>query len=106
MKLSRSVSWFLLVFGVWSWFIWITFVKNLWQDASGLAFDDAGDPTGYFWVHLLLAVTSFVLGTVIGVIGLRGVRALRRESGQGTGRGTDPGTDPGTGNGQETGSRS
>jgi ABC-type Fe3+ transport system permease subunit len=106
MKLSRSVSWFLLVFGVWSWFIWITFVKNLWQDASGLAFDDAGDPTGYFWVHLLLAVTSFVLGTVIGVIGLRAVRALRRESGQGTGRGTDPGTDPGTGNGQETGSRS
>ncbi|MGW0774362.1 SCO4848 family membrane protein [Streptomyces sp. NPDC002835] len=106
MKLSRSVSWFLLVFGVWSWFIWITFVKNLWQDASGLAFDDAGDPTGYFWVHLLLAVTSFVLGTVIGVIGLRGVRSLRRESGQGTGLGTDPGTDPGTGNGQETGSRS
>ncbi|UYQ63967.1 SCO4848 family membrane protein [Streptomyces peucetius] len=87
MKLSRSVSWFLLAFGVWSWFIWITFVKNLWQDASGLAFDDAGDPTGYFWVHLLLAVTSFVLGTVIGVIGLRGVRALRREHGQGT-RGT------------------
>jgi hypothetical protein len=106
MKLSRSVSWFLLVFGVWSWFIWISFAKNLWQDAGGLAFDDAGDPTGYFWVHLLLAVTSFVLGTVVGVIGLRGVRALRRESGQGTGRGTDPGTDAGTGNGQETGSRS
>jgi hypothetical protein len=79
MKLSRPVSWFLLAFGVWSWFIWITFVKNLWQDASGLAFDDAGDPTGYFWVHLLLAITSFVLGTVIGVIGLRGLRALRRE---------------------------
>ncbi|MEU0085604.1 hypothetical protein [Streptomyces sp. NPDC006274] len=98
MKLSRSVSWFLLVFGVWSWFIWITFVKNLWRDAGGLAFDDAGDPTGYFWVHLLLAVTSFVLGTVIGVIGLRGVRALRRGSGGGTG--------PGAVNGQETGSRS
>ncbi|GGY27416.1 hypothetical protein GCM10010363_05080 [Streptomyces omiyaensis] len=25
MKLSRRVSWFLLAFGVWSWFIWITF---------------------------------------------------------------------------------
>ncbi|GAA3073632.1 hypothetical protein GCM10017562_46750 [Streptomyces roseofulvus] len=59
---------------------WITFVKNLWNDGSGLAFDDAGDPTAYFWVHLLLAVTSFVLGTVIGVIGLRGVRASRRSS--------------------------
>ncbi len=79
MKLSRPASWFLLVFGVWSWFIWITFVKNLWQDGSGLAFDDAGEPTGYFWVHLLLAITSFLLGTVVGAIGLRGVRALRDE---------------------------
>jgi hypothetical protein len=80
MKLSRPVSWFLLVFGVWSWIIWITFVKNLVADASGLAFDDAGDPTAYFWVHLMLAVVSFVLGTVVGLIGLRGIRALRRNS--------------------------
>ncbi|RZU17196.1 hypothetical protein EV567_3634 [Streptomyces sp. BK239] len=79
MKLSRPVSWFLLAFGVWSWVIWITFVKNLIKDGSGLAFED-GDPTAYFWVHLLLAVVSFVLGTVIGVIGLRGLRALRRTS--------------------------
>jgi hypothetical protein len=80
MKLSRPVSWFLLAFGVWSWIIWITFVKNLVKDGSGLAFDDAGDPTAYFWVHLLLAVVSFVLGTVVGGIGLRGIRALRRTS--------------------------
>lgn len=79
MKLSRPVSWFLLAFGVWSWVIWVTFVKNLIKDGSGLAFDD-GHPTAYFWVHLLLAVVSFVLGTVIGGIGLRGVRALRRNS--------------------------
>lgn len=76
MKLSRPVSWFLLAFGVWSWFIWITFAKNLWQDGSGLAFDDAGHPTAYFWVHLLLAIASFLLGTAIGVIGFRGLRAL------------------------------
>ncbi|MBW8701364.1 hypothetical protein MBT84_17295 [Streptomyces sp. MBT84] len=80
MKLSRPVSWFLLAFGVWSWVIWITFVKNLWKDGSGLAFDDAGNPTAYFWVHLALAVVSFVLGTVIGALGLRGLRALRRTS--------------------------
>jgi hypothetical protein len=76
LALSRRVSWFLLAFGIWSWFIWITFVKNLWQDGSGLAFDDAGEPTGYFWVHLLLAIVSFLLGTAIGVIGFRGLRAL------------------------------
>jgi hypothetical protein len=79
MKLSRPVSWFLLAFGVWSWVIWVTFVKNLIKDGSGLAFDD-GHPTAYFWVHLTLAVVSFVLGTVIGGIGLRGLRALRRTS--------------------------
>lgn len=64
---------------VLSSFPWITFVKNLVKDGSGLAFED-GDPTAYFWVHLLLAIVSFVLGTVVGVIGLRGVRALRRTS--------------------------
>ncbi|MEW1693923.1 SCO4848 family membrane protein [Streptomyces sp. NPDC093249] len=78
MKLSRRVSWFLLAFGVWSWVIWVTFAKNLFKDASGLAFDDAGDPTAYLWVHLALAVTSFVLGTAVGVIGFRGVRAAEK----------------------------
>ncbi|MFE9117066.1 SCO4848 family membrane protein [Streptomyces sp. NPDC007172] len=76
MKISRRVSWFLLAFGVWSWVVWVTFAKNLWADASGLAFDH-GRPTAYFWVHLTLAVVSFALGTIIGVIGLRGVRADR-----------------------------
>ncbi|MEU9146402.1 hypothetical protein [Streptomyces sp. NPDC048349] len=80
MKLSRTASWFLLAFGVWTWFIWVSFVRNLWKDGSGQAFDAAGAPTAYFWVHLTLAVVSFLLGTAVGVIGLRGVRALRRTS--------------------------
>ncbi|GGW84273.1 hypothetical protein GCM10010297_01040 [Streptomyces malachitofuscus] len=79
MKLSRPVSLFLLAFGVWSWIIWITFVNNLVKDGSGLAFED-GNPTAYFFVHLTLAVVSFVWGTVIGGIGLRGLRALSRTS--------------------------
>jgi ABC-type uncharacterized transport system fused permease/ATPase subunit len=79
MKLSRRVCWFLVAFGVWSCCIWITFVKNLWADASGLAFH-AGHPTAYFWVHLLLAITSFILGTTIGALGLRGLRALRAQA--------------------------
>lgn len=78
MKLSRPISWFLLLFGLWSWLVWTTFVKNLFEDASGLAFDAAGAPTGYFWVHLSLAAASFALGTAIGIIGLRGLLAARR----------------------------
>jgi hypothetical protein len=77
MKLSRRVSWFLLAFGVWSWVIWVTFEKNLIKDASGLAFDH-GHPTAYFWIHTVLAIVSFLLGTVIGVIGWRGLRVPRR----------------------------
>ncbi|GAA2683245.1 hypothetical protein GCM10010400_53880 [Streptomyces aculeolatus] len=93
MHLSRRASWFLLAFGGWSWFIWITFVRNLWKDSSGLAFED-GDPTGYFWVHLTLAVTSFLLGTTIGWLGLRGVRAGRRAGGASAdaGAGAEEGT--------------
>ena len=56
--------------------------NSLWADGSGLAFDRAGEPTGYFWVHLLLAIVSFLLGTAIGVIGLRGLRALRARPGE------------------------
>lgn len=81
MKLSRRVSWFLVAFGVWSWIVWTTFVKNLWKDTSGLAFHhgDHSHPTAYFWIHLALAITSTILGTAIGVLGIRGLRALRRE---------------------------
>lgn len=81
MKLSRRVSWFLVAFGVWSWIVWTTFVKNLWKDASGLAFHhgDHSHPTAYFWIHLALAITSTILGTAIAVLGIRGLRALRRE---------------------------
>ncbi len=80
MKLTRPVSWFLAAFGVWSWVIWATFAKNLWKDSGSQAFvnGDHSQPTAFFWVHLLLAVTSFILGTAIGVLGLRGVLASRR----------------------------
>ncbi|MGY1437579.1 SCO4848 family membrane protein [Streptomyces reniochalinae] len=76
MKIGRLVSWFLFAFGIWSWVVWITFAKNLLKDASGLAFDN-GEPTAYFWVHLTLAIVSFLLGTAIGVLGFRGIRANR-----------------------------
>ncbi|MEV2255816.1 hypothetical protein AB0I94_35565 [Streptomyces sp. NPDC050147] len=42
MKLSRPVSWFLLAFGVWSWFIWITFHKQLTIKTS-----EPGEGTGH-----------------------------------------------------------
>ena len=74
--MSRRVSVFLFLFGVWSWFIWITFVKNLW--ASNQSWAPDGSATAFFVVHLVLAIVSFALGTIIGVIGWRGLRARKR----------------------------
>jgi hypothetical protein len=75
MRLTRRTSLFLLAFGVWSWVIWPTFAGNLWAGARSWAPD--GSPTAYFTVHAVLAVVSFALGTAIGVLGWRGLRAGR-----------------------------
>ncbi|SDF89171.1 hypothetical protein SAMN05216553_10446 [Lentzea fradiae] len=74
MKLSRPMSLFLVAFGVWSWVIWPTFLRNIWSDAR--SFDDG--PTPFFTVHLLLVIAPLVFGTVIGVLGVRGFLATRR----------------------------
>jgi ABC-type polysaccharide/polyol phosphate export permease len=71
---SRRVAWFLVAFGVWSWIIWPTFLKNIWKDPR--SWHDG--MTAFFTVHLLLTVVSLVLGTAIGVLGVRGLRFARR----------------------------
>ncbi|MGH3632136.1 MAG: SCO4848 family membrane protein [Sciscionella sp.] len=80
MRLSKTVSIFFVLFGVWSLWIWITLVVNISADPR--AFDSAGKPTAFFLVHLVLAIVSVILGLVIGGIGVRGLRSLRapRES--------------------------
>lgn len=75
MTLSRRASVFLLAFAVWSWVIWPTFMVNIWKDDRSFAADG---PTGFFVVHAVLVATSLILGTIIGVIGGRGLRALTR----------------------------
>nr|WP_246314822.1 hypothetical protein [Kineococcus aurantiacus] len=71
--MSKPVSWFLVLFGVWSWFIWPNFLRNIWGDPR--SFDDGAQP--FLLVHLVLVVVSLVLGTAIAVIGVRGLRGLR-----------------------------
>ena len=73
MVVSRRVAWFLVAFGVWSWVIWPTFLKNIWKDDR--SWHDG--PTGFFLVHLALTVVSLALGTVIGLLGVRALRAVR-----------------------------
>ena len=72
MVLTRRAAGFLLAFGVWSWIIWPTFLKNIWNDDRSFA--PGGGATGFLVVHALLTVASLAFGTAIGVLGYRGLR--------------------------------
>ena len=71
MVVSKRVAWFFVAFGVWSWIIWPTFLKNIWADKRSWNHG----MTSFFGVHLVLTVVSLTLGTLIGVYGLRALRA-------------------------------
>lgn len=75
MLLTRRWSLLLLAAGVWSWVIWPRFGTAIWADGRAFA---GGAPTAFFWVHAVLIVVSLALGTVLGGLGVRGLRAGRR----------------------------
>jgi hypothetical protein len=72
--LSKRAAWFLVAVGAWSWVIWPTFLKNIWKDPR--SWHDG--PTGFFLVHLVLTAVSLAIGTAVGWLGARGLRAGRR----------------------------
>ena len=72
--LSRRWSAFLLVAGAWNWLIWPRFAKAIWDDPRAWHGDS---PTSFLWVHAVLIVTALAIGTVIAVLGIRGLRAPR-----------------------------
>ncbi|GID94415.1 SCO4848 family membrane protein [Amorphoplanes digitatis] len=71
MVLSRRWSAFLVAVGVWTWLIWPRFGLAIWKDDR--SFDDGG-PTSFLWVHALLIGASLVIGTTVGVLGVKAWR--------------------------------
>ena len=65
---------FLVLVAVWSWVIWPRFAVAIWADERAWHGDT---PTSFLWVHAVLIVASLVLGTAVGVLGVRGWRASR-----------------------------
>lgn len=76
MTLSKRVSGFLIGFGIWSWIIWPTFLRNIWKDPRSFH----SGPTGFLLVHLGLTVVSLALGSAVGVLGILGWRAAGKQS--------------------------
>jgi hypothetical protein len=74
MVLTRRWAFFLVGVGVWTWAIWPRFGVAIWNDERAWA---SGTPTAFLWVHALLITASLVIGTAVGVLGVKALRAQR-----------------------------
>lgn len=77
MVLSRRWAFFLVAVGVWTWLIWPRFGLAIWDDKRAWSSGTVGEgsPTSFLWVHALLITASIAIGTTVGVLGVRGLRA-------------------------------
>jgi hypothetical protein len=73
--ISRRWAAFLMAVGVWTWLIWPRFALAIWADDRSFS---NGVPTSFLWVHAVLIVASLVIGTIVGVLGVRAWRAAGR----------------------------
>jgi hypothetical protein len=71
---SKRWAWFFIGFAVWSWVIWPVFLKNIWKDSRSWH----EGMTAFFAIHLMLTVVSLGLGSSIGMLGIRTVRAAKQ----------------------------
>ena len=74
MVITRRWVVLLTAVGVWTWLIWPRFALAIYRDDRSFA---AGRPTSFLWVHAVLIVASLVIGTAVGVLGVRAWRASR-----------------------------
>ncbi|AEV88653.1 membrane protein [Actinoplanes sp. SE50] len=61
--------------GVWTWVIWPRFGLAIYRDERSFAH---GSPTAFLWVHAVLIAASLVIGSTVGVLGVRAWNAVRR----------------------------
>ncbi|GAA1042314.1 hypothetical protein GCM10009557_68030 [Virgisporangium ochraceum] len=66
---------FLVGVGVWTWVIWPRFGLAIWNDDRAWRSDT---PTSFLWVHALLIGASLAVGTAVGVLGVKALRARSR----------------------------
>jgi hypothetical protein len=77
--LTRGWSVFLVAVGVFNWVIWPRFAVAIWDDkrawTGGVG---SSSPTSFLLVHAVLIVAAVTTGSIVGVLGIRGLLAHRR----------------------------
>jgi hypothetical protein len=76
--ITRRWAVFLVLVGVWTWLIWPRFAVAIWNDDRSFS---GAAPTSFLWVHALLIGASLLIGTGVGVLGVRAWRAAGRPRG-------------------------
>ncbi len=66
-----------MLVGVWTWLIWPRFGLAIYRDER--SFGDGG-PTAFLWVHALLITASLLIGTIVGVLGIKAWRGAGKTS--------------------------
>ena len=74
MTFSKKHAWLLIGVGIWNFFIWITFAKNL----SAAPSRGEHHPTGYWVAHTILIVVDLVIGAVLVGVGLKALRTSKK----------------------------
>jgi hypothetical protein len=75
MVITRRWALFLMAVGVWTWVIWPRFALAIYRDDRSFA---GGSPTSFLIVHAVLIAASLVIGSTVGVLGIRAWRASRQ----------------------------
>jgi hypothetical protein len=73
MKLEKKHAWLLIGVGIWNFWIWLTFAKNL----SAAHSRGEVHPKGYWIAHSILIVVDLILGAVLGGLGIKALRASK-----------------------------
>ena len=72
---------FLVAVGVFNWAIWPRFSIAIWDDQRAWSGSVGhSSPTSFLLVHAVLVITAVTVGTIVGVLGIRGYLASRRKS--------------------------
>lgn len=75
MLLTRKLSVFLALAGLFNVVVWPRFAVAIWQDPRAF---DGSSPTAFLWVHAVLIVSATLIGLAVLAVGIRGWLVSRR----------------------------